>query len=80
MQSTHVEVVFNLPRDEGSTPSASTYQAGPVFKPPGFFSAPEVTMYSSMSRGEVQCVKYNDVATCSAVETIRVMALTDAES
>ncbi len=37
MQSTHVEVVFNLPRDEGSTPSASTYQAGPVFQPPGFF-------------------------------------------
>ena len=39
MQSTHVEVIFNLPRDEGSTPSASTYHAGSVFKPPCFFSA-----------------------------------------
>ena len=37
MQSTHVEVVVNLPRDEGSTPSASTYQAGRSSSRPAFF-------------------------------------------
>ncbi len=44
MQSTHVEVVFNLPRDEGSTPSASKFTPGQSPDCPAFFFLQNATI------------------------------------
>ena len=52
MQSTHVEVIFNLPRDEGSTPSASKYNAGPV-------AVTARRFFLSSARPSVYCIATN---------------------